>query len=233
MTDKLNKSQGTTNTMQTAGKLQPAGRSASETGLSRPWGHYPAEAFSNPFTFMRRFMDDMDRTFGELGLGSWPGSPAEGLTGRGTGSRLWSPQVEVFERDGKLTVLADLPGMKQEDVRVNIEDDILTIEGERRQEHEESRGDLWHSERSYGSFRRSVQLPVGVDPEAVRASFEHGVLEVTMPRPAQKPKGRRIDVQSSSSAKATPTAQGAAQSAATQSPAQAPSPPGQGASSAN
>lgn len=199
--DKNNRFSGTSApSTHTAGKLQPSGRSGYESGLSRPGragafgggNPFQAAAYNNPFAFMRRLMEDMDRTFGDFTQGGWPAG--EGTAGLALGARLFSPQVEVFERDGRLTVRADLPGMKPEDVHVHLEDDVLTISGERRHEGEQDREGVWHSERAYGSFHRSVQLPAGIDPESVQAAFEHGVLEVSLPRPQQKPKGRRIDI---------------------------------------
>lgn len=195
--DKNNRFSGTSApSTHTAGKLQPSGRSGYDSGLSRPGGAggnpFPAAAYNNPFAFMRRLMEDMDRTFGDFTQGGWPAG--EGTAGLALGARLFSPQVEVFERDGRLTVRADLPGMKPEDVHVHLEDDVLTISGERRHENEQDREGVWHSERAYGSFHRTVQLPPGIDPESVQAAFEHGVLEVSLPRPQQKPKGRRIDI---------------------------------------
>jgi HSP20 family protein len=154
---------------------------------SRPGG---ALMGGSPFGMMRRMIEDMDRLFGDFGLGLGADLPIERL-GRG----LWSPQVEVFEREGNLVVRADLPGMRQEDLRVEVRGDALTIEGERKSEHEEERGGVWRSERSYGSFRRTIPLPEGADVENAEARFENGVLEVTVKMPQQQ-QARRIEVQS-------------------------------------
>jgi HSP20 family protein len=89
----------------------------------------------------------------------------------------------VFERGGSLVVRADLPGLDRNDVRVRVDDDSITIEGERRAEHEEKREGYYHSERSYGSFARTVPLPRGADRSTCEAVFENGVLEVTMKLP--------------------------------------------------
>src|SRR5919204_18400 len=93
--------------------------------------------------------------------------------------------------DGVL--LADLPGMSQDDVKIEFEDGTLTVSGERRAEHE-SKGEGYHRvERAFGAFSRSLTLPQGVDPEAVTASFNRGVLEVSIPKPEER-KPRRIEI---------------------------------------
>lgn len=147
----------------------------------------------SPFSLMSRMMNDMDRFFDEFGLGrsSWP----RGMERASTGAD-FIPRVDVFERDGKLSVRADLPGMRQEDVKVNVEDGVLTIAGERSHEHEHEKGGVYRCEREYGSFRRSIALPEGVNPDTIQATFEQGVLEVTMPMPEQKQeqKGRTIPI---------------------------------------
>ena len=99
--------------------------------------------------------------------------------------------MEVIERDGKYIVSAELPGMKPEDVKVEFADGALTLQGERKSETEENRGGVRRSERRYGQFYRSVALPEGVKPEDVRAKFDNGVLEVTVPLPPQQQKHRR------------------------------------------
>jgi HSP20 family protein len=88
---------------------------------------------------------------------------------------------------------ADLPGVTEEDVSIEVENDVLTVSGERKAEHEQ-RGEGYHRlERAYGSFLRSLTLPGGVDPDAVQASFERGVLEVRIPKPEQH-KPRRVAI---------------------------------------
>jgi len=150
---------------------------------------------SSPFSFMRRFMSDMDRLFGEFGMGSGLSSSLSPYGQSGGWVSAWSPQVDIFERNGQLVVHADLPGLRSEDVRVNVEDDALTISGERRHEHEHKEGGVYQCERSYGSFERTVPLPQGVNPDSVQASFENGVLEVTMPMPkGQSQRGKTIPI---------------------------------------
>ena len=139
----------------------------------------------NPFALMRQFTEDMDRTFG---------STAGRLTGA-TGNGAWCPAVEVKEKDGKLLVTAELPGLKKEDVKVTVTGDTLALEGERKQEKEEKREGYYHSERSYGKFYRSIPLPEGAKIDQAVAQFNNGVLEISLPLPEQKSKSREIPVQ--------------------------------------
>ncbi|MDQ2895974.1 MAG: Hsp20/alpha crystallin family protein [Actinomycetota bacterium] len=102
------------------------------------------------------------------------------------GQRRWTPAVDVLENETDYTLRADLPGLSEKDVAIEVENDVLTIAGERRSEHEERTGGYYRLERSSGSFRRSLQVPEGVDPGAIIAQFENGVLEVTIPKPARR-----------------------------------------------
>jgi HSP20 family protein len=107
----------------------------------------------------------------------------------------WMPQVEVLQRGNNLVLRADLPGMRREDVDVEVDDGVLTISGERRYENESEEEGLYHSERSYGRFSRSIPLPPGTEGDACEARFTDGVLEVTIPLPQeQQSRGRRIEI---------------------------------------
>jgi HSP20 family protein len=182
-------------TAQQGSRTQESGLSRTSGTPSRDLSRQPyGGGYGSPFSFMRRFMEDMDHLFGDFGLGTGLTSTARPSRLGSLSTRAWAPQLEVFERQGQLVVRADLPGMKKDDVRVQIDNDVLTIEGERRYEHEETRAGVFHSERSYGSFQRAVQLPQGVSPESVTASFENGVLEITMPQPQARPSARNIEV---------------------------------------
>ena len=158
---------------------------AQQTGMARREGSMPSmfamDPFEmlriSPFSLMRRFTEDMDQYFAQLGMG-------RGGQGTAAGSGLFVPPVEVVERDGTLTVRADLPGMTKDDIRVDMTENILTIEGERRAEHKEKQDGVVHSERRYGMFRRQIALPEGVNAEQATANFKDGVLEVKNSRAA-------------------------------------------------
>jgi HSP20 family protein len=104
----------------------------------------------------------------------------------GQALRRWVPAMDLVETEGDFVLKADLPGMSEADVNIELEDNVLTISGERKAEHEERKTGYYRVERSSGSFRRSLTLPEGVDPESVKATFDRGVLEVTIPKPAQQ-----------------------------------------------
>jgi len=101
----------------------------------------------------------------------------------------WIPAIEMYEKEDKYVIKAELPGMKQEDMDMSLTDDTLTIKGEKKAESEVKEKDYHFSERSYGSFFRSVRLPSNVDAKKIEASFEDGILEVFLPKTAEvKPK---------------------------------------------
>ena len=112
----------------------------------------------------------------------------------GNAPRRWIPAMDLVETDDHFVLRADLPGLSEEDVHIDVEDDVLTVSGERKAEHEDKSEGYVRVERSYGAFRRSLTLPEGVDPESVTASFERGVLEVRIPKPEQR-KPRRVAIQ--------------------------------------
>lgn len=110
-------------------------------------------------------------------------------------SSMWSPQVETFQRGDQFVVRADLPGLKKDDVSIELTDDSLIIQGERREEHEEDRDGYYRSERSYGSFYRTVPLPEGAITESAKANFNDGVLEITVQAPPREvSRRRRIEI---------------------------------------
>jgi len=109
----------------------------------------------------------------------------------------WAPAVDVINRDGNLVVRAEVPGVRPEEVDVTVHDRVLTISGERKVEQEEERGGFLVRERRYGSFRRSMQLPEGVDESDIKARFRDGVLEVTLEGAAAVREPKRIQIEGS------------------------------------
>jgi HSP20 family protein len=106
------------------------------------------------------------------------------------------PEIDVFERGNALVTKVDLPGMKKDEVKVEVNDGQLVISGERRSETEETKDHVYRTERSYGSFSRTVPLPTGVKVDDIRATFANGVLEVAIPLPAKtEPKARQVQIQ--------------------------------------
>jgi HSP20 family protein len=112
--------------------------------------------------------------------------------GEGAGRR-WLPPMDLVEADDHYVLRADLPGLSEDDVRIEVENNVLTISGERKAEHEERREGYHRLERAYGAFSRSLTLPDGVDPDAVQARFDRGVLEVRVPKPEQR-KPQRVTI---------------------------------------
>jgi HSP20 family protein len=175
------------------------GRGGQQTGMTQRGGgsFMPSFFGSNPydmmrmspFALMRRFTEDMDRMFGEFGGGGLQQSGQSGMGGA------FMPQVEMFEREGELVVRADLPGIDKDDINIQVTDEGLLLEGERRSENEENRGGVYRSERSYGSFRRFIRLPEDVDTENAQATFRNGVLEITMQAPERQSRRRQIEIQ--------------------------------------
>jgi HSP20 family protein len=106
---------------------------------------------------------------------------------------VWTPSVDIFEEPEAILIEADLPGLGREDVAVNLENNVLTIQGERRMEHEEERANYHRIERVYGSFTRSFTIPSSVHAEKIEAEFKDGVLRIRLPKREQA-KSKQIEV---------------------------------------
>lgn len=162
-----------------------------QTGLARRGGFSalpslwadPMEFFANPFSLMRRMQEEINRTFGQT-------SP-----GRGEFLGIWTPPVEVAFRDNKLEVSAELPGLSDQDVKVEVNNDYLIIQGERKYEHQDKEGEVRRSERRYGQFYRAIALPEGSETDKARAEFKDGVLHVSIPVSQEKSNVRQIPVE--------------------------------------
>jgi HSP20 family protein len=129
--------------------------------------------------------------------------------------RRWAPAMDLVEEGDHYVLRADLPGLSEQDVNVEVEDNVLTISGERKSEHEERREGYYRVERASGRFSRSLALPEGVDPDSVKASFDKGVLAVSIPKPEQaKPRRVAISVDGSAPAVESGPEQGEPEQAA-------------------
>jgi HSP20 family protein len=141
---------------------------------------------SNPFMSLQR---EVDRLFEDFTRG-FPAMPALG----GNGSGLM-PSIDVTETDKEIEITAELPGLEEKDVQINVADNLLTIRGEKKAEREEKDKNYRLVERSYGSFERTLELPSGVDPDAIKANIAKGVLKVTVLKPAPA-QSKKIEVKS-------------------------------------
>ena len=109
------------------------------------------------------------------------------------GLRRWLPAMDLVESGDHFVLRADLPGLSEEDVNIEVEDRVLTISGERKAEHELSKEGYHRVERAFGTFSRALTLPEGIDAEAVQATFDRGVLEVSIPKPEER-KPRKVTI---------------------------------------
>src|SRR3989442_2392013 len=145
-------------------------------------GELGARLAATPFPFMRRLEEEMDNLFEDFNFRrDW----LVPVFGSELGVGIWSPQVEMLRRNGELIIRADLPGLTKDDVKVELADNAITIEGERRGEKEEQREGYYRSERTYGKFYRRLPVPEGINVDNADATFGDGVLEITMPAPKQ------------------------------------------------
>jgi HSP20 family protein len=117
----------------------------------------------------------------------------EGAAANGYGSRRWIPPMDLVETEDHLVLRADLPGVDRDEIEIEVKDGVLTVAGERRAQHEEKREGFHRVERSFGRFSRALELPKGVEADNIEASFERGVLEVRMPKPAER-RPTRIEI---------------------------------------
>ena len=136
-----------------------------------------------PFEGLTRWFDDIDTWF-DTGF-----SPD--FT-----ERMWRPAIDIEEKNGKYLVKADLPGMKKDDIHVELKDGYLTLRGERKSEHEENNDNYHRIERTYGTFERTFRVPEGVTEKDIHAKYKDGVLELTVPAPkAEEPKTTEVKIE--------------------------------------
>jgi len=158
--------------------------------------------YTDPFDEMRRMQRDMNRVFGSFfdrdyapRLENRTGDQSQAVTPAQQRTATFWPSVDVKENDNAITVHAELPGMKKDDINITVENGQLSISGERSQQKEEENERFHRVERSYGSFRRSFKLPENVKEENIKASYNDGILTVELPKTAErKPEPKKITV---------------------------------------
>jgi HSP20 family protein len=163
------------------------------------WSAFWGDPFAN---LWNRWTRDVDRWFDDQGAGRrhW-------LTR--SGASPWRPDVETFQRGDQFVIRADLPGLKKDDVTVQIADDTVTIEGERRNEREEEHEGFYRTERTYGTFSRTVPLPEGAIADTANATFTDGVLEVIVHAPPREvARGRKLEIRDQSADRTPPSGSG-------------------------
>jgi HSP20 family protein len=176
----------------------------------------PQLVFASPFSLMNRLIADLGRLMAE-GFGATPGLDPFSVNRR---AALWVPAIEAFERDGKLVIRAEVPGMTKDRINIEIDDNVLVLSGERVQERDEKQGNVYRSERGYGGFYRAIVLPEGAEVDQADATFSNGVLEITMPIKA-RPEAKRLEIKEASGASGATNAEQAKETAqAAQQPAQ-------------
>lgn len=148
------------------------------------WGLMRGGPWRGEWARMEREMEELMSRFCREGSSPWRAGEARG----------WAPPVDMMERKDEVILRADIPGLDQKDIEVNVEEGVLTIRGERKAEEKEVKEeDYYCCERWAGSFSRSVSLPPGVNPEQIKATFKNGVLEVHIPK-TKEAKGKKIEI---------------------------------------
>jgi HSP20 family protein len=151
-----------------------------------------------PFSVLRRMTEEFDRA-----LQPFLSEDEASAT------IAWTPTVEISERDGKYRILAELPGLSPNEVRVEVEDDAIVLQGERQVEREANRGGIRRSERQFGFFYRRIPLPEGANPEQAKAKFHDGILEITIPLPDRHANRRQIQIEADGKSSSDETKQAA------------------------
>ena len=140
-----------------------------------------------PFRELAALQNEMGRWMSQM---TGTGSP---IGGNGQQGQSWLPAVDVWETEGEIVLSFDLPGISEDEISVELDDNVLTVSGQRERKHEQTGDRFYRYERRFGTFSRSVTLPHGVNEEGIKAEYSNGVLEVHVPKP-EEPKPRRIQV---------------------------------------
>jgi HSP20 family protein len=141
-----------------------------------------------PFRTFERFADEVSRIFDDFGFG-------RGLNRVPTSNEplTWAPRIDITQQKNELVVSIDLPGVDKENVKVNVTEDTITVQGERHRAQEQEHDGVYRTERSYGAFFRTIALPAGTITDQAKASFKNGVLEIRMPA-APGVEGRALEI---------------------------------------
>lgn len=190
---KTNRSESSKEGSQTLARQERDSAAMQRRGASGNWLASPVDVFDRMTEEMDRTFDRMFRDFG-MPRRSWLTHPFRSRASEGS----WAPRIETFQKGDRYIVRADLPGLKKDDVQVELTNEAVTIRGERRDEKEEEREGYYHSEREYGEFYRSIPLPDGVITESAQASFNNGVLEISMQAPPAETRSRRLEIKEAS-----------------------------------
>jgi HSP20 family protein len=140
-----------------------------------------------PVGELHSIQNEMNRLFNSVF------DPPAQAAGENPSTRRWIPAMDLVETSGYYVLRADLPGISEADLNIDLEDNVLTISGERRAVREEDEAGYYRVERAFGTFSRSLTLPDGVDPDSVHADFDRGVLEIRIPKPEQR-KPRKVAI---------------------------------------
>jgi len=149
-----------------------------------PTGAMAAPSVRDPFAFLRRMTAELDRVFDE----------PQGFFSTSQLPTVWAPTMEMLEKKNQLVARIELPGLKKEEVSVEIDNGYVSVSGERKHESEEKKENFYRCEREYGHFFRRFALPEGVEAHQVKASMSNGVLEIAMPLPAAVPNARKVEI---------------------------------------
>ena len=159
----------------------------------RPGGLTERGFGGDPFLSLHR---EMNRLFDDVLRG---GAGTSAAAAQGGGGNVMMPAMDVSETENEIRICAELPGVPEKDVEVTLDDDVLTIRGEKKLERKEEKENYHFVERSFGTFQRSLRLPYPIDPEQVQARFDNGTLTVTLPKTGRQERARRIQVQAGES----------------------------------
>jgi HSP20 family protein len=185
--------QSATATISTSGTDQARQQNTTQQNSASQMARRNAPVFVNPFALLQRFLtEDISSVFGE----PQSGKSRAGANGNGNADPLaFAPKIDVLQRGNELVVRADLPGVKPDDVTVEVSEDAITISGQRKEEAVEDSGNIYRVERRYGAFFREIPLPEGAIADQAKASFKDGVLEITVPAPPEQvSRGRRLEI---------------------------------------